>query len=57
MKQMDRRQAAAEARKIKMTSTDHVPFEFLIERVHWAVWEGLGTPDIRRRSERWSSVD
>jgi hypothetical protein len=50
-------QAAVEARKIKMTSRNHVPFEFLIERVHWAVWEGLGTPDIHRRSERWSSED
>ncbi len=44
---------AIEARKIKMTSENHVPFEFMIERVHWAVWDGLGTPDIRRRSERW----
>ena len=50
-------QAALEARKIKMTSHNHVPFEFLIERAHWAVWEGLGTPDIRRRSERWRSED
>ena len=50
-------QAAAEARKIKMTSHNHVPFEFWIERIHWAVWVGLGTPDIRRRSERWSSED
>src|SRR3990170_5388412 len=33
-------QAAVEARKINMTSRDHVPFEFLIDRVHWAVWEG-----------------
>jgi hypothetical protein len=46
-------QAAIEARKIKMTSQNHVPFEFFIERAHWAVWEGLGTPDISRRSERW----
>ena len=50
-------QAAVEARKIKMTSRDHVPFEFMIERVHWAVWEGLGTPDIRRRAERWQAPD
>jgi len=50
-------QAAVEARKINMTSRDHVPFEFMIERVHWAVWEGLGTPDIRRRSERWQAPD
>lgn len=46
-----RMQAAIEARKINMTSKDDVAFEFMIERVHWAVWEGLGT-DIRRRSER-----
>lgn len=48
-------QAAIEARRINMTSRDHVPFEFMIERVHWAIWEGLGTPDIRRRSERWEA--
>lgn len=48
-------QAAVEARRINMTSRNHVPFEFMIERVHWAVWEGLGTTDIRRRSERWQS--
>jgi hypothetical protein len=46
-------QAAIEAKKINMTSRDHVTFEFMVERVHWAVWEGLGTPDIRRRAERW----
>jgi hypothetical protein len=45
--------AAVEARKINMTSRNHVPFEFMIERAHWAVWEGLGTPDIGRRAERW----
>jgi hypothetical protein len=50
-------QAAVEARKIKMTSKNHVPFEFMIERVHWAIWEGLGTPDIRRRAERWEASD
>ena len=47
-------QAAVEARKINMTSHNHVPFEFMVERAHWAVWEGLGTPDIRRVAERWS---
>ena len=47
--------AAVEARKISMTSSNHVPFEFMIERVHWAVWEGLGTPHIRRRAERWQA--
>lgn len=47
--------AAIEARKINMTSRNHVPFEFMIERVHWAVWDGLGTPDIRRRAERWQA--
>lgn len=45
--------AAAAAREIGMTSKDHVLFELLIERAHWAVWEGLGTPDIRRVAERW----
>jgi hypothetical protein len=50
-------QAAVEARKINMTSRNHVPFEFMIERVHWAIWEGLGTPDIRRRAERWEARD
>jgi len=50
-------QAAVEARKINMTSRNHVPFEFMIERVHWAVWEGLGTPDIRRRAERWQAPE
>jgi hypothetical protein len=49
--------AAVEARKINMTSRNHVPFEFMIERVHWAIWEGLGTPDIRRRAERWEARD
>jgi hypothetical protein len=49
--------AAVEARKINMTSRNHVPFEFMIERVHWAIWEGLGTPDIRRRAERWEASD
>jgi hypothetical protein len=48
--------AAVEARKINMTSENHISFEFMIERVHWAVWEGLGTPDIRRRAERWAAV-
>jgi hypothetical protein len=46
-------QGAIEAQKISMTSQDHVPFEFMVERVHWAVWEGLGTPNISRRAERW----
>jgi Pyridoxamine 5'-phosphate oxidase len=48
--------AAVEARKISMTSRNHVPFEFMIERVHWAIWEGLGTPDIRRRAKRWPAA-
>lgn len=46
-------QAAVEARKISMTSRNHVAFEFMVERVHWAVWEGLGTPDIRRVAKAW----
>jgi hypothetical protein len=49
--------AAVEARKINMTSRNHIPFEFTIQRVHWAIWEGLGTPDIRRRAERWEDHD
>lgn len=48
-------QAAVEARKINMTSQNHASFEFIVERVHWAIWEGLGTPDIRRRAERWQA--
>jgi len=50
-------QAAIEARKINMTSHNHVPFEFMIESVHWAVWEGLGTPEIHRLAERWQAKD
>jgi hypothetical protein len=50
-------QAAIEARKINMTSHNHVPFEFMVERAHWAVWEGLGTPAIRRVAERWQAMD
>ncbi|HLB26868.1 MAG TPA: pyridoxamine 5'-phosphate oxidase family protein [Dehalococcoidia bacterium] len=48
-----RMQAAAEARRIGMTSRDDVLFELHIERAHWAVWEGLGTPDISRRAKSW----
>lgn len=48
-------QGAIEARKINMTSHNHVPFEFMLERVHWAVWQGLETPDIRRVAERWQA--
>jgi len=52
-----RLQAAIKARKISMTSSNDVAFEFFIERAHWAVWDGLGTPNIRKRSERWRSGD
>ena len=45
--------AAAEAVRIGMTSRDDVLFEFHIERAHWAVWEGLGTPDISRGAKSW----
>jgi len=45
--------AAAEARRIGMNSRDDVLFEFHIERAHWAVWEGLGRPDISRRAKSW----
>ena len=48
-----RMQAAVAARRINMTSQNDVAFEFMIDRVHWAVWRGLGTPDIHRESERW----
>jgi len=41
------------ARAIGMTTKDDVLIELLIERAHWAVWEGLGTPDIRKVSKRW----
>jgi len=41
------------ARAIGMTSEDHVLMEFLIDTAHWAIWEGLGTPDIRRVAQRW----
>lgn len=46
-------QAAVEARKINMTSKNDVAFEFTIEFAHWAIWRGLGTPDIRREAEAW----
>ena len=45
--------AAVEAKRIGMTSKDDVLFEFMVERAHWAIWEGLGTPDIRRIAKRW----
>ena len=48
-------QGAVEARRINMTSHNHVPFEFMVERAHWAVWEGLETPDIHRVAERWEA--
>jgi hypothetical protein len=41
------------ARAIGMTSANHRLFEFFIEYAHWAVWEGLGTPNIRRVSKTW----
>jgi hypothetical protein len=49
-------QGAVEARKINMTSRNHAAFEFMLERVHWAVWEGLGTPEIRRVAKAWREV-
>jgi hypothetical protein len=48
-----RMQAAVAARKINMTSKNDVAFEFMIERAHWAIWEGLGTPNIRRIAKGW----
>jgi hypothetical protein len=52
-----RMQAAIEARKINMTSKDDVAFEFMIERVHWAIWKGLGTPNIERVAKTWRATD
>ena len=48
-----RMQAAIEAKKINMTSKNDVAFELTFDRVHWAIWEGLGTPDIRRKAKMW----
>ncbi len=50
-----RMQAALEARNINMTSRNDVAFEFMIARVHWAVWQGLGTTEIRRVARSWRS--
>jgi hypothetical protein len=44
------------ARAIGMTSKDHVLMEFMVESAHWAVWEGLGTPDIQRLAKSWRST-
>ncbi len=53
----DSRALAAEAAEaIGMTSRDDALMELMIERAHWAVWRGLGTPDIRRRSQHWRTV-
>lgn len=41
------------AEEIGMTTKDDVLMEFLIERAHWAVWEGLGTADARRITRSW----
>ncbi len=41
------------AQAIGMTSKNDVLMEFMVERAHWAVWEGLGTQDIRRVAESW----
>ncbi len=43
------------ARAIGTTSKDYLLMEFMIERAHWAVWEGLGTPDIKCMSKSWPS--
>jgi hypothetical protein len=51
-----RMSAAVEARKINMTSKNDVVFELMVDRAHWAVWDGLGTPDIRRRAKRWQAT-
>ena len=49
-------QGAVEARRINMTSRNHAAFEFMVDRVHWAIWEGLGTSDIRRVAESWAAA-
>lgn len=41
------------AQAIGMTTKNDVLMEFMVERAHWAIWEGLGTPDIRRNARRW----
>jgi hypothetical protein len=46
---------AAEA--IGMTTENDVLMEFMIERAHWAVWDGLGTPKISKRSQSWRAED
>jgi hypothetical protein len=45
------------AHAIGMTSKNHVLMEFLIDYAHWAVWEGLGTPDIYRVAREWRDPD
>lgn len=45
--------AAAEA--IGMTTKDDVLMEFMIGQAHYAVWEGLGTPQICKRAQRWNA--
>ena len=49
--------AAVEAKKIAMTSKDDLLFELLIQRAHWAVWQGLGTPQLRRLAKSWREGD
>jgi len=51
-----RMQAAIEAKKINMTSKNDVAFELTIDRAHWAIWEGLGTLDIRRKARMWHAT-
>ena len=51
--QVSRAVAHKAADAIGMTTKDDVLMEFLIERAHWAIWENLGTPNIRRVAKRW----
>ena len=51
-----RMQAAIEAKKIDMTSKNDIAFELMIDRAHWAIWDGLGTPDIRRSAKMWHAA-
>ena len=51
--QASRAVAYKAADAIGMTTKNDVLMEFLIERAHWAIWENLGTPSIRRVAKGW----
>jgi hypothetical protein len=48
--------AAVEAKRIGMVSKDDVLFELMIESAHWAVWENVATPEMRRIAKRWQEA-